>query len=73
MKNISERRTWNTPLREPWNPVIKHCLNAIDEHVRLYLETHDAWHMEQAQTLRNYVSHLKDWIHRTEGKNKHDK
>lgn len=65
----SDRRTWNSPIREPWNPVIKSCLNAIDEHVRLYLETHDAWHMDQAQTLRLYVAQLKQWILRTEGKN----
>ena len=65
----SNRRTWNTSSREPWNPVIKACLNAIDEHVRLYLETHDAWHMDQAQALRAYINQLKLWILRTEGKN----
>ena len=65
----SDRRTWNTPIREPWNPVIKSCLNAIDEHVRLYFETQDAWHMDQAQTLRLYVAQLKQWILRSEGKN----
>jgi hypothetical protein len=64
-----ERRTWDTPLRRPWNPVIKACLNAIDEHVRLYLETHDTWHMKQAQILRTYVTELKEWIHGEEGKN----
>lgn len=69
MKNVtSDRRTWNTPLREPWNPVIKACLNAIDEHVRLYLYTQDKWHMDQAQDLRKYVTKLKDWIHKQEGK-----
>lgn len=69
MENVtSERRTWNTPLREPWNPVVKACLNAIDEHVRLHLETHDKWHMEQAEQLRCYVMELKRWIHNQEGK-----
>lgn len=63
-----ERRTWNTPLREPWNPVIKHCLNAIDEHVRLYLSTGDVWHLHQSQALREYVATLKQWIHSQEGK-----
>lgn len=69
MKNTGERRTWNTPLREPWNPVIKACLNAIDYHVGLYMETHDKWHMDQAEKLRCYVIELKKWIHYREGKN----
>lgn len=69
MKNTGERRTWNTPLREPWNPVIKQCLNAVDEHVRLYLETHDSWHIQQSEKLREYVMELKRWIHTQEGKN----
>jgi hypothetical protein len=64
----NERRTWNTPLRKPWNPVIKACLNAIDEHIRLYLETQDTWHLDQAENLRNYVLRLKIWIHSEEGK-----
>ncbi len=69
MKSVtSERRTWNTPIREPWNPVIKKCLNAIDEHVSLYLETGDKWHMEQAEVLRKYTMDLKRWIHGQEGK-----
>jgi hypothetical protein len=67
--NHNERRTWNTPLRKPWNPVIKACLNAIDEHVALYLATGESWHLEQAAVLRNYVRNLKDWIHSREGKN----
>lgn len=57
------KREWNTPLREPWNPVIKQCLNAIDEHVKLYIHTGDRFHLGQAQTLREYVQALKDWIH----------
>lgn len=60
-------RTWNTPVREPWNPVIKQCLNAIDEHMRLYLESGEVWHLRQAQILREYVLDLKKWIHRMEG------
>jgi len=68
MKSTGERRTWNTPLREPWNPVIKHCLNAVDEHVRLYLETQNPWHIEQSERLRQYVMELKRWIHEQEGK-----
>jgi len=65
----NERRTWDTPLRKPWNPVIKACLNAIDEHIRLYVETRDIWHLRQAEYLRDYVVRLKDWIHGQEGKN----
>lgn len=68
MKSISERRTWNTPLREPWNPVIKACLNAIDYHVALYFQTGDYWHLQQAEYLRCYVTELKRWIFMQEGK-----
>ena len=68
MKNTGERRTWNTPLREPWNPVIKSCLNAIDQHIALYIETGDPWHFCQAEKLRQYLSELKTWIHTQEGK-----
>ena len=64
----NERRTWNTPIREPWNPVIKQCLNAVDEHMRLYFESGDPWHQEQAQILRKYTLELKKWIHKTEGR-----
>jgi len=64
----SNRRSWNTPTREPWNPVIKHCLNAIDNHTRIYIETGDSWHFDQAETLRAYVSDLKGWILQQEGK-----
>lgn len=64
--NANCTRTWDTPIREPWNPIIKHCLNAIDLHVALYLETKDSRHMEQAKLLRGYVSDLKEWIHEAE-------
>jgi hypothetical protein len=66
--NQDGKRTWDTPLRKPWNPVIKACLNAIDEHIRLYVETRDVWHLRQAEYLRDYVVRLKDWIHEQEGK-----
>jgi hypothetical protein len=56
------RRTYNTDIREPWNPVIKTCLDAIDKHVSLYIETGDVRHLKQAQMLREYVSGLKEWI-----------
>ena len=65
---VTERRTWNNPTREPWNPVIKACLNAIDHHTRMYLDSKNRWHLDRAQTLREYVSELKDWIHDCEGK-----
>ena len=63
-----ERRTWDTPLRRPWNPVIKACLNAIDEHVSLFMATGDILHLEQAEHLRDYIVKLKDWILEQEGK-----
>jgi len=61
-------REWNTPIREPWNPVIKKCLDAVDLHTRLHLETGDDWHSIQAKTLRDYVNNLKTWIHKQEEK-----
>jgi hypothetical protein len=64
----SELRTWNTPIREPWNPVIKHCLNAVDYHIDLFVQTHDPWHFCQAQKLRDYLKDLKNWITEEEGK-----
>lgn len=60
-------REWNTPKREPWNPVIKKCLDAVDLHTRLHLETGDSWHEEQCIILRKYVKDLKVWIHKEEG------
>jgi len=60
-------REWNTPIREPWNPVIKKCLDAVDTHMKLHLETQDDWHLLQAEILRKYVKDLKVWIHKEEG------
>ena len=61
-------REWNTPIREPWNPVIKKCLDAVDLHVQLHLDTQDNWHNSQAEILRKYVKDLKIWIHQQEGR-----
>lgn len=63
------KREFNTPIREPWNPIIKHCLNGIDEHIKLHLQTGDVWHLSQAEILRTYVKELKIWIHRQENWN----
>jgi hypothetical protein len=62
------RRSWNTPVRQPWNPIIKHCLNAIDYHVDLYVTTGDPFHLRQAQRMREYVHNLKEWITKEESK-----
>ena len=59
-------REFNTPVREPWNPVIKKCLDAVDTHVKLHLDTGDTWHLSQAEVLRQYVRDLKTWIHQQE-------
>jgi hypothetical protein len=59
-------REWNTPKRDPWNGPIHNILKAIDNHTRLWLETGDLWHEEQANILRTYVKDLKIWIHRQE-------
>ena len=61
-------REWNTPNREPWNAPIHNILKAIDNHTQMYLKTGDAWHAEQANFLRCYVTDLKTWIHNQEGK-----
>jgi len=55
-------REWNTPFREPWNPVIKKCLDAIDLHTKLYLETENSFHLFQSNLLREYITNLKNWI-----------
>ena len=59
---MTERRTFNTPLREPWNPVVCQCLRAIDCHNAQYFLTSNAWHLKQSELLRQYVRSLKDWI-----------
>jgi hypothetical protein len=33
-----------------------------------YMETGNVWHLEKADTLRNYVLELKMWIHKVEGR-----
>jgi hypothetical protein len=38
---MTERRTFNTPIREPWNPIIYSLLKAIDNHMALYLHHRD--------------------------------
>lgn len=48
--------------------MIKQCLNAVDEHMRLYLQTGNSWHLTQAEVLRKYTLELKKWIHSTEGR-----
>jgi hypothetical protein len=59
-------RTFNTPIREPWNAPIHNILKAIDSHTQEYFKSGDTWHLEKAETLRNYVSELKTWIHKVE-------
>jgi hypothetical protein len=59
-------REWDTPERECWNKPIHQILKAIDNHTRLHLETGDQWHHQQANILREYVRHLKIWIHKQE-------
>lgn len=61
-------RTYNTPDRECWNAPIHQMLKAIDNHTRIWIETGDHWHEEQAKILRTYIKDLKVWIHKQEGK-----
>ncbi len=42
--------------------MIKHCLNAIDYHIDLYVKTGHVWHLDQAEVLRVYLLELKNWI-----------
>jgi hypothetical protein len=65
---MDERRTFNTPIREPWNAPIHNILKAIDNHTKQYLKTEDPWHEEKANMLREYLHELKTWIHKEEGK-----
>lgn len=64
------RRSYNTEVRQPWNPLIKACLDAVDRHISLYLRTGEIKHLKQAQTLREYVSGLKEWIKTEENQGK---
>lgn len=64
----AEHRTWNTEVRSPWNPKIHNILKTIDLHVELYLKTGDVFHLEMAESLRQYVLCLKAWIHHSEGR-----
>jgi hypothetical protein len=59
---MSEKRTWNTPIREPWNGPIAQMLKAIDEHNREYFLTGNAWHLQKAAMLREYLVELKEWL-----------
>ena len=63
---MNERRTFNTPIREPWNAPIHNILKAIDAHMALYLKHGDSWHLEKAAMLRAYLHELKSYIHRQE-------
>jgi len=62
------KREFNTPHRENWNAHIHQCLKAIDEHMRLYFESYNPWHIEKAEMLRVYLHELKTFIHTQEGK-----
>lgn len=62
------KREFNTPHREAWNAPIHQILKAIDEHMRLYMESRDPWHVEKAEMLRLYLHELKTFIHRQEGR-----
>lgn len=65
---MDERRTFNTPIREPWNAPIHNLLKAIDNHMALYFATRDKWHLVKADMLREYLHELKSWIHAEERK-----
>jgi len=62
------KREWNTPVRADWCPLIHQALQAVDRHNRLWFDSGDSWHLQQAQVLRDYVSSLKTWIHQQEGR-----
>ena len=61
-------REWNTPKREPWNAPIHNILKAIDNHTQEYFKSGDLWHLEKAEALRVYLTELKTWIHKQEGR-----
>lgn len=59
-------REWDNPIRAPWNPKIHNILKTIDLHVEFYIQTGDSFHLNQAETLREYVRQLKTWIQNKE-------
>jgi hypothetical protein len=64
----ADRRTFNTPLREPLNPIIHRLLQAIDWHNAQYFKDHNQWHLEKAVIIRQYVTELKAWVYEEEEK-----
>ena len=65
---MTERRTFNTPLREPLNPIIHRLLQAVDWHNAQYFKDHNRWHLEKAAIIRQYVTELKAWVYEEEAK-----
>lgn len=63
---MSERRTFNTPLREPLNPIIHRLLQAVDWHNTQYFKDGNIWHLEKADIIRQYVRELKAWVYEQE-------
>jgi hypothetical protein len=69
---MSDRRTFNTPIRCKWNTPIHNVLKAIDNHTELFLLHGDPWHANMADSLRVYVHELKTWIHEEEANTMED-
>lgn len=63
---MNERRTFNTPLREPLNPIIHRLLQAVDWHNTQYFKDGNIWHLEKADIIRQYVRELKAWVYEQE-------
>ncbi len=63
---MDERRTFNTPIREPWNAPIHNILKAVDAHMALHFKDGNPWHLEKAAMLRAYLHELKSYIHQQE-------
>jgi hypothetical protein len=63
-------REWSNNTRDPWNDKIHAIIKAIDQHTKLYLQSGEEFHNEQANFLRRYVVDLKSWIHKQEQINK---
>lgn len=66
---MNERRTFNTPLREPLNPIIHRLLQAVDWHNSQYFKDGNIWHLEKADIIRQYVRELKAWVYEQEKNN----